>query len=398
MTMFRSFGCMLAMFTVLLAASALAETRAAETPPLEWIDPVTGHRVVQLSRVPGSNYCLYFHQPAFSADGRTMVYYNLLKSAEHRLFTVDLQSHENRPLTDQDSTFEVVGRRSGEVFYVSKYELCATSLSTGQTRVITKLNPEWVNNGTGLAINSDETLLAGAASPGERAIRKSMPRSEWFTAIAKANLPAVIYSINIRSGEVRTIQECRDWPGHLQFSPTDPGLLMFCHEGPWDKVDRIWHIRTDGTGLRRVFTRTAPREIAGHEFWSADGNWVWFDHQNPKKVNYFLTGIELGTSRQLRYPLRPEQWSVHYNISPDGSLFAGDGYSYAGDAGKFIWLFRPDGNQLKAEKLCSLKNHQYKLEPDVRFSPDNKWVIFRSNMRGSAQVYAVEIAPKNRSN
>ena len=29
---------------------------------------------------------------------------------------------------------------------------------------------------------------------------------------------------------------------------------MFCHEGPWHKVDRIWTIRTDGTHSQR-FTR-----------------------------------------------------------------------------------------------------------------------------------------------
>jgi oligogalacturonide lyase len=37
-----------------------------------------------------------------------------------------------------------------------------------------------------------------------------------------------------------------DWLNHVQFSPTDPTLMMFCHEGPWHKVDRIWTIRTDG--------------------------------------------------------------------------------------------------------------------------------------------------------
>src|SRR5256885_6457748 len=32
-------------------------------------------------------------------------------------------------------------------------------------------------------------------------------------------------------------------------------LLLFCHEGPWHKVDRIWTIRTDGSGLRKIHTR-----------------------------------------------------------------------------------------------------------------------------------------------
>jgi oligogalacturonide lyase len=47
---------------------------------------------------------------------------------------------------------------------------------------------------------------------------------------------------------------------------------------------------------------------------------------------------------------------------------------------------------LQAEKLCSLAKHDYALEPNAHFSPDGKWVIFRSNMTGSSQIYAVEIA------
>jgi len=31
-------------------------------------------------------------------------------------------------------------------------------------------------------------------------------------------------------------EECY-WIGHVNTSPTDPDLLAFCHEGPWDKID-----------------------------------------------------------------------------------------------------------------------------------------------------------------
>lgn len=39
-----------------------------------------------------------------------------------------------------------------------------------------------------------------------------------------------------------------------------------------------------------------------------------------------------------------------------------------------------------------MKNHHYKLEPNVHFSPDEKWIIFRANFEGTEQIYAVEIA------
>ena len=66
------------------------------------------------------------------------------------------------------------------------------------------------------------------------------------------------------------------WLNHVQFSPTDPNLLMYCHEGPWHKVNRIWTIDIRTGQTRLMHERTVDREIAGHEFFSPDGKWVIF--------------------------------------------------------------------------------------------------------------------------
>jgi oligogalacturonide lyase len=39
-----------------------------------------------------------------------------------------------------------------------------------------------------------------------------------------------------------------------------------------------------------------------------------------------------------------------------------------------------------------MKRHQFKLEPNVTFTPDQKWIVFRSNSFGPTYVFAVEIA------
>ncbi len=41
-----------------------------------------------------------------------------------------------------------------------------------------------------------------------------------------------------------------------------------------------------------------------------------------------------------------------------------------------------------------MAKHDYRLEPNVNFSPDRKWIIFRANFDGSSQVYAVEVRRK----
>jgi oligogalacturonide lyase len=44
-----------------------------------------------------------------------------------------------------------------------------------------------------------------------------------------------------------------------------------------------------------------------------------------------------------------------------------------------------------SEKLVNMGKHNYALEPNGMFSPDLKWLIFRSNMSGANQAYAVEL-------
>jgi len=47
---------------------------AADNLRDEWVDSETGHRVVRLSRLPGSSSSFYFHQNAFTAEGDKMVF------------------------------------------------------------------------------------------------------------------------------------------------------------------------------------------------------------------------------------------------------------------------------------------------------------------------------------
>ncbi len=154
-------------------------------------------------------------------------------------------------------------------------------------------------------------------------------------------------------------------------------------------------------------------EIEGHEFFSADGRTIWYDLQTPRSEVFWLAGYELATGKRTWYHLERSEWSVHFNQSPDGTLFAGDGGGPSSVAapgnGQWIYLFRPelvpdrtDGGLphssdliqpgiLRAEKLVNLARHDYSLEPNVTFTPDGHWVVFRSNMFGPTHVFAVEV-------
>ena len=367
---------------------------AAEEPPAEWIEHSTGHRVIRLSREPGSA-SLYFHQNQYTATGDKMVF-----STKDGLSTVNLKTREIEQIVEGRAGNVIVGKKTRQVFYTRGDTVYATHLDTRVTREIAKFPPE-MRGGSGFAISADETMLAGSSVRGAMGERRPgtrtppAPGKSSLEARWEARFPMQLYTINIKTGEIKTFHPSNDWLNHVQFSPTDPTLLMFCHEGPWHKVDRIWTIRTDGAGLRKIHTRTMEMEIAGHEFFSQDGKIIWYDLQTPKGKEFWLAGVVLATGEKIRYKLEREHWSVHFNASPDGKLFAGDGGGPRSVAtpgnGQWIYLYTPKNGALQVEKLVDLAKHDYTLEPNVSFTPDEKWIVFRSNMHGPTHVYAVEV-------
>jgi oligogalacturonide lyase len=370
-------------------------------PPREWIEPATGHRVVRLSDDPGTS-SFYFHQNGFTATGDKLVL-----ATPRGLAVLDWKTRKIEPLVEGRAVGVVVGKNTRRAYYIQDGTVRATNLDTGKTREIVRL-PAEIRGGSGLAINADETLLGGsfveggprpAPPPGQRpANRGGNLEARWA-----AHLPMRLYTVRIKDGDIKTFHPSKEWLNHVQFSPTDPALMMFCHEGPWHKVDRIWTIRTDGSGLRKIHTRQMDMEIAGHEFFSPDGKIIWYDLQTPKSKEFWLAGRVLAGEETIKYRLEREHWSVHFNVAPDGKLFAGDGGGPRSVAapgnGQWIYLFTPRDGKLQAEKLVDLSRHDYRLEPNVAFTPDGKWIVFRSNMHGATHTYAVEVKnAKSRTN
>ena len=409
---------------VISATMALAADTAA--PPTSWVDPDTGHRVVRLTKEPGSA-SLYFNQNGYTPNGKRLVY-----TTPGGISVLDLQTREAKQVVEGRVRLIDAGRKNERVYYIREGAAWWTDIDSGESHSIGPV-PQ---RGSIATVNADETLLAGTFiegtqgqdTLGQSGGARSQPAAASASSTAQAHpldqprnkgqmmeerlaahLPMAMYTMNVRTGEVKTIHRATDWLNHLLFSPTDPGLLMFCHEGPWHKVDRIWIMRMDGSEPKKVHTRTMAMEIFGHEFWGKDGKTIWYDLQTPRGQDFWLAGYDVATGNRVQYHLERNEWSIHFNVTDDGKLFCGDGgdphqVAHAPD-GEWIYLFRPEliknggiPNQnfvqpgvFHAEKLVNMSKHQYRLEPNVSFTPDRKWVVFRSNMFGPTYVFAVEV-------
>ncbi|WP_431211134.1 oligogalacturonate lyase family protein [Puia sp. P3] len=376
---------------LVVRAQPLAETGPKKEMPPEWIDQDTHHKVVRLSRKEGDNLSFYFHNNPFI--GNQMIFYSTDASGKH-LYTVDLRTLALRQVGRGGANGEIVGHKSNSVYYQSHDSVFATRIADGVTRLVYVFPADF--KGSITTLNADETLLAGVkASDEQKEILKKYPeKHDFFDRVFDAHLPNTLFTINTKTGELKPIHTENTWLGHVQYSPTDPDLLMFCHEGPWQKVDRIWTIRMKSGEVRLMHRRTVGNEIAGHEFFSPDGKTIYFDWQIPKGQTFYLGAVDVATGAEKKYAMTRDEWSIHFNVAADEREFCGDG----GDAGqvahakdgRWIYLFHPDGDRFVAERLVNMKDQYYKLEPNVHFSPDGKWVIFRANFEGKEEVYAVE--------
>lgn len=382
---------------LLLSATSSAQQvlETGKAMPDEWIDKDTHHKVVRLSRTEGRNSSFYFHNNPFI--GNKMVYFNTGKNGR-QVYTVDLKTLQSEPVTQQASpmTGEIVGPKGKAVYYQIKDSVFSTDINSKKTNLLFVFPPDFKAGVT--TLNADETLLGGVYSTdAEKEIFKKYPdKGSYFNRIYEARLPRTLFVIDIKAKQLRKLFTDSAWLNHVQFSSTDPNLLMFCHEGPWHKVNRIWTIDINTKDIKLMHKRTMDMEIAGHEWFSPDGKTIWFDLQTPRSVKFFVAGSDVKTQAEKRYELTRDEWSIHFTISPDQKLFAGDGGDSGqvakAKSGRWIYLFRPDGDKFVSEKLVNMQYHGYKLEPNVHFSPDGKWVIFRANFEGEEQVYAVEIA------
>jgi oligogalacturonide lyase len=412
------------LLTLILALTPADSRTGAETPPSDWIDPATGHRIIRLSGDAGGS-SLYFHQNAYTPKGDKFIF-----NTRAGIVAVDLTRLGKGPVKP---TIVVPGAgaiatawRTPDVYYRKSGALHATNLETKATRKVTAAR--------GTVVNADETLVIGAVYDADaRAKVKELglpmqvtadlaPRDGAPGRLRPGGRSLALVVTDIKTGVAKKIHYSTEWLNHLQASPADPGRLLFCHEGNWHQVDRVWTIRMDGKDLKLMHKRTMRYEIAGHEFFSHDGKWVWYDLQTPRSKEFWLAGVHMPSGERIRYPIAREHWSVHYNISRDGKLFAGDGGGPGSVANltplperkrldppgnsQAIFLFMPTDTPFKTitvggqkvkvgklavRKLVDLAKHNYRLEPNVTITPDNKWVVFRSNMHGATHVYAVEV-------
>jgi len=142
-----------------------------------------------------------------------------------------------------------------------------------------------------------------------------------FAEYSAARPLSRIVTINTDGGGYRVIHEERFWLGHMNTSPTLPGIATVCHEGPWANIDQRMWLLDIATGEVRPLRKQVPGESIGHEYWFADGRRVGYHGRNTQGVHIFgITNWDDTGRREYEFPFG----SYHFH-SIDEQLIVGDG-------------------------------------------------------------------------
>jgi len=357
-----------------------------------YTDKKSGVQVKQLTDYKGHSHHFYFTNPGWFDNGNRLLI-GSDRCNRANLFAVDLQGGEIEQFTDlkpvplpREVEFlrACINQAQTEVYYMHEFKLIGQDLKTLKSRVIYELPHDYdvsMLNCTAddkyicLSINEDLSdqfevdLLRGYV--GFKEYWEAQPLSR-------------ILRVAVNGSGMETLFEEHYWIGHVNTSPTQPHLLTFCHEGPWDKVDnRIWGLDMDSGEVWKIRPPGNKGEVVGHEYWYADGIHIGFHGHYPDGRSY-IGRIRYDNSNRVESAFDKHPGHIHSN----------DEHMIVGDGGGIIRIWRWDGNtyegpRLLCEHRSTMKVQQ--LHPHPRFNQSGTEVVFTSDMSGYGNVYLTQV-------
>jgi len=367
-------------------------------------DEKTGRPVRRLTPPSFRSHHQYFYLNMWTPDSKRVLISSNREDGCYRHYLVEIETGEAVCLTDA----EELGHHFGELahdgshfLYVTGPELRRRSLAD-LTEETVYVQPEpWTGR----------SVYYGATASHARAVMVEMHRDDvvpaktgWdaFPKQFEARPRCRLVELDLASGEARVIHEDRCWLGHPNYRP-DGRTIMFCHEGPWDRVDsRIWFVDPDGSNLREGRRRErAPGELAerwGHEYWLADSShaaYVYF----PERYGVDGTLRFLDPETLTEEVVMPVPPCSHFLSNRENTHVVCDG-----EAGLSDDLYLLDLATKTSAELCrhgsSMKPYidprtgranTQEAHPHPCFSPDGRRVVFTSDREGEPAVYVVEM-------
>jgi oligogalacturonide lyase len=373
------------------------KTERVDSEIREFRDPDTGARLRQLTGGGSDNVHLYFTSESFVTGADTIVF-GSNRSGSFQLYLLEIGDRRLTQLTAVRHHFDpqqACLTPAGRVFYFEGPALHSLEINTLKDREIYRAPDGWrpglltcTANGSHVAFAYEETM---AVSTETGRIYATMAESYY------QHRRCVIMRIETATGKAEAAWGEVQWISHVLIHPTDPNLILFCHEGGSYSSQRMWTVNIAAARGRQAVPLfpQKPNEYCVHEYWTRGGE-VGFQYEVEREgrieaYNCFLQPD--GT--WLREFLLPGRRPGHIQSNSANTLVVADGgYLSADDkqGGQYIALMTAPNGRVSVHRLCRYQvgETQHSHGHPV-FSLDDRWVLFNSRIGPRDNIFMAEV-------
>ena len=343
---------------------------------VKWTDQVSGVESYLLNSedIPLIQ-SFYFVNKSFTDDGRYLWFYCAFPPSEIRcLGVMDFETDIVRflPETQFLDASPLIDQKTGYAYWASGTELWKIAPVPGAKPEYVNCFPQKIAKGrrpyrlaTHFTFCADGKSVNFDIEVGE----------EWYlgTMPLDGSSPEIWESGNV----------CMN---HAQFSPTDPELMLFAHDGWRDHegnshgyTKRMWIIRK-GQKPEPIFPDDTPKH--GHEWWDAGGQSIWYVHygKGTGKVNVSTRKTEI---------IWPNGNISHSHSSADGRYLASDISAYTGSK-EIKVLFYDSLSKKETAIVSSMRGNpdqvKYHIHPHPQFCMKDKYLCYTTMVLGRANM------------
>ncbi|MFA0751454.1 MAG: hypothetical protein SLRJCFUN_001857 [Candidatus Fervidibacter sp.] len=377
------------------------------------VDAEMGVTVWQLTDGAGDNIGLYLTANAFTSDGEHLAFVSDQTGA-FQFYLLSLRTGKVQQLTHRQGTVFFSGCVSvrDRLYYSDGQAVYEVDLATGRDEEIFRC-PEGMVILTVLDCSGDGQWLLGCY--GDWKIYGRFAWEQWsqeFKYFQFYHRPlSVIFAVEVETRRAHAVWGDHMFISHVQFNPTTHREVLFCQEGDFKAPQRMFVVTFD-EGPRKRIARPLYAErddkVVSHEFYVATGE-IGFqikrytDPHHPEQWHGFCRSD--GTKLRLYFAGEDMVWN-HLQTTADGRLGVADslmvGEWEREKRWQYLALLRYDEPpQVTTLPLCRhgaswrkrASEAFARCHPHPVFAPDQRHILFTSDVSGHCHLYWVDAAP-----
>jgi len=365
----------------------------------EYKDPKTGARVRRLTGDGSSNVHPYFTSWAFIGNGADNAIFVSNRSGAYQWYLLEIPAARLVQLTEGQKVSANMAcvARDGRLFYFDGPALHSVKCDTLEDRQLYRV-PDGFKPALPTCTADGRYVAFAYCEQTELSTQTGRIYSTMHERYYQ-HPSSVVMRIDTESGAAVAAWGEATWISHVLIHPTKPNLIVFCHEGGGTCVDqRMWIVDLDDKQMRKALPLypQRPGESCVHEYYTQQGD-VGFQYSldregGREEYNAFIRPD--GT--WIRQYLYPGRRPGHVQSNSDNSLLVGDGAYLSRDdkeGREYIGLMTHANGRVQVRRLAwhgtSWLTQASHGHPS--FSPDDRWVIYNSDVEKSDNVYMADV-------